>query len=243
MKLELIDLNKNYGIVHALKDFTSDFSLGIYGILGANGAGKSTLFNLLTDNIKIQEGCILWNGEDIRKLGKEYRKEMGYLAQQQGYYEKMSVVSYMKYVAWLKGLKRADYNKQMQELLERVNMWEHRFKRMGSLSGGMRQRVLLACTFLGNPRLLILDEPSAGLDPKERVELRKLIKEMSQDKIILLSTHIVSDIADVANQVLIMDEGRLLVRGTCEELMEKYKVNNLEEVYLEAVKSKPHQFQ
>lgn len=232
MNLELLNVSKSYGNVIALKEFTYKFSRGIYGILGANGAGKSTLFNLLTDNLKLQEGNILWDGKDIRKCGKEYRKELGYLPQQQGFYEKMSVISYMKYVAWLKGIKKVEYRNQIQELLERVNMWEHRYKLMGSLSGGMRQRALLACTFLGNPSLLILDEPSAGLDPKERVELRNLIKEMANNKIILLSTHIVSDIADVANQILILDRGAIKAQGSYTELLETYETDNLEEVYL-----------
>lgn len=232
MKLELINVSKSYGDVTALKGFTYKFSCGIYGILGANGAGKSTLFNLLTDNLKLQEGEILWDGKDIRKCGREYRRELGYLPQQQGFYDRMSVLSYMKYVAWLKGIKKSEYRNHIQELLGRVNMWEHRYKLMGSLSGGMRQRALLACTFLGNPSLLILDEPSAGLDPKERVELRNLIKEMAKDKIILLSTHIVSDIVEVANQVLILEKGEIRACGSYEELAERYETDNLEEVYL-----------
>lgn len=235
MKLELINITKKYGEVVALNQFSHCFTSGIYGILGANGAGKSTLFNLLTDNVRRDAGSILLDGNEILDNCKSYRSIIGYLPQQQGFYENMSAISYMKYVAGLKGIKKNDCKIQSQQLLEKVGMWSYRYKLMGTLSGGMRQRVLIACTFLGNPDILILDEPSSGLDPKERVELRNLIKSMSGNKIILLSTHIVSDLADLADCVIIMNKGSVVVSGTYSELLQKFEADNLEEAYLAAI--------
>ncbi len=232
MKLELIDVKKKYGDVVALKGFNYSFEKGIYAILGANGAGKSTLFNLLTDNLERDEGKILLDDVEILSLKEKYRATIGYMPQQQGFYEKMTAISYLEYVAYLKGMKRSVAKKEIEENLKKVNLWEDRFKRTGAFSGGMRQRLLVCATLLSNPSVLILDEPSAGLDPKERVVLRRYIGELSKDKIILIATHIVSDIETIADKVLIMKKGELLANDSPAGFLEKLGKKNLEEVYM-----------
>lgn len=232
MKLELIDLCKRYGETEALKSFSYTFNCGIYGILGANGAGKSTLFNLLTDNIKRTSGQILFDGEDILSLGSSYRGMIGYMPQQQGMYGRMSAYAFMKYVAYLKGMPHKGLKNTIEELLKVVNLYEYRFKRAGGFSGGMKQRLLIAATLLDNPKILLLDEPTAGLDPKERVQLRKFISSLASDRIILIATHVVSDIESIADDILIMKSGRAVASGEPDELIRQCDVNNLEEVYM-----------
>lgn len=236
MELELINLGKNYGEVRALDQVSYTFTHGIYGILGANGAGKSTLFNLLTDNIKRQEGKILCDGKEILEMGSTYRKIIGYMPQQQGFYENMSAISYMKYVAYLKGMRSKEFKAQAQELLAIVNLEGAKYKKVGGLSGGMRQRLLIACTLLDNPEILILDEPTAGLDPKERVELRNFIEKLSKNKIILIATHVVSDVENIADEIIIMKAGRIVAQGSTDALIESYNADCLEKVYMEIFK-------
>lgn len=232
MELELINLGKNYGDVRALDDLSCTFKHGIYGILGANGAGKSTLFNLLTNNISRQEGRILCDGKDILGMGAAYRKMVGYMPQQQGFYENMSAISYMKYVAYLKGMKKKEFRAQADELLSIVNLSDAKYKKVGNFSGGMRQRLLIACTLLDNPEILILDEPTAGLDPKERVELRNFIEKLSKDKIILIATHVVSDVENIADEMIIMKAGKIVVSGSTADLLKTYNTDCLENVYM-----------
>ena len=230
MELQLEGLSKTYGTVQALRKVTYTFKPGIYGILGANGAGKSTMINLITDNVSRDSGSdggkILYDGEDILKLGKRFRAIVGYMPQQQGFYEDFSPKAFLKYMAEVKGLKGKNaegktVNQQIDELLEVVNLTGVAHKKIGGFSGGMKQRVLLAQALLGNPKILILDEPTAGLDPKERIGIRNYIAELSKDKIILFATHVVSDIECIEDHVLLIKKGQIVATGTPVELIEK----------------------
>ena len=229
MELELRELSKSYGSVKALNKISYTFKPGIYGILGANGAGKSTMINLITDNVSRDSnngGNILYDGEDILKLGKKFRAIVGYMPQQQGFYEDFSPKAFLKYMAEVKGLKRKNEGgksvaQQIDELLEVVNLTSVAYKKIGGFSGGMKQRVLLAQALLGNPKVLILDEPTAGLDPKERIGIRNYIAELSKDKIILFATHVVSDIECIADKVILVKKGQIVATGTPVELIEK----------------------
>lgn len=232
MLLQINHLTKRYGDKVALRDFSYIFSSGIYGILGANGAGKTTLMNLITDNVKRDEGEILWDGTDILKLGHSFRGLLGYMPQQQGMYGDMSARGFLRYMARVKQLERKQAWKQIEALLELVNLTADAHKKLGGFSGGMRQRVLLAQALLGTPRILILDEPTAGLDPKERLRLRQYIADLSQDRIVFLTTHIVSDIEQIATDVLLMKQGQLVRHGTPEELILQSGGGNLEDVYM-----------
>ena len=252
MKLEIRNLKKTYGTVQALKGISYTFTPGVYGILGANGAGKSTMINLITDNVsrdKVNGGSILYdenNDEtDILKLGKLFRARVGYMPQQQGFYEDFSPKAFLKYMAEIKGVKKLKtvdengneivktVNQQIDELLEVVNLTNVAYKKIGGFSGGMKQRVLLAQALLGDPKILILDEPTAGLDPKERISIRNYIAELSKDKIILFATHVVSDIECIADKVLLLKSGEIIATGTPVELIESMagKVGELQKEY------------
>lgn len=232
MELTIQNLTKTYGNKVALREFSYTFTPGIYGILGANGAGKSTLMNLITDNVKRDSGSILWNGTDILKLGREFRREVGYMPQQQGMYPDYSARDFLCYMAAVKELPRKESRRQIEELLAVVNLSEDAHKRLGGFSGGMRQRVLLAQALLGDPKILILDEPTAGLDPKERLRLRQYISDLAQNKIVFLTTHIVSDIESIANDVLLMKQGELVAHGAPEALIAAVRGRDLEDVYM-----------
>ena len=232
MELTIQNLTKTYGNKVALREFSYTFTPGIYGILGANGAGKSTLMNLITDNVKRDSGEILWNGTDILKLGREFRREVGYMPQQQGMYPDYSARDFLHYMAAIKELHRTESRTQIEELLAVVNLSEDAHKRLGGFSGGMRQRVLLAQALLGDPKILILDEPTAGLDPKERLRLRQYISDLARNKIVFLTTHIVSDIESIANDVLLMKQGELVAHGAPEALIAAVRGRDLEDVYM-----------
>lgn len=230
MELQLEHLSKTYGTVQALKDISYTFKPGIYGILGANGAGKSTMINLITDNVARDKGSaggsILYDGQDILKLGSRFRCIIGYMPQQQGFYEDFSPKAFLRYMAEIKGIKGKNENgqtvkEQIDELLEVVNLTGVAYKKIGGFSGGMKQRVLLAQALLGDPDILILDEPTAGLDPKERIAIRNYIAELSRNKIILFATHVVSDIECIADYVLLLKKGEIIAMGTPVELIEK----------------------
>lgn len=220
MQLEIKNLKKQYGKQLAIDDFSITFTPGVYGILGANGAGKSTLMNLLTDNIKRDGGEILWNGTDILKLGQAFRKVLGYMPQQQGFYEHMTAQTFLFYIAELKGISKKEAVLEIDRLLGITNLTAVRHKKLGGYSGGMKQRVLLAQALLGDPKVVILDEPTAGLDPKERIRIRNFISSLSRDRIILLATHIVHDIESISDQILMMKNGRVVGVGTAVDLLE-----------------------
>ncbi len=228
MQLELKSLKKTYGTVQALKGVNYTFESGIYGILGANGAGKSTMINLITDNVdrdKENGGQILYDGKEILDMGKHFRKLIGYMPQQQGFYEDFSPRAFLKYMAQIKGVHKENdkgqtVKQQIDELLEIVNLTTVANRKIGQFSGGMKQRVLLAQALLGNPQILILDEPTAGLDPKERIGIRNYIAKLSKDKIILFATHVVSDIECIADRVLLLKKGEIIAEGTPIHLIE-----------------------
>lgn len=219
MELIFDNINKNYGKKSALIDFSVTLHEGIYGILGPNGAGKSTLMNLLTDNVKRSRGSILYNGTDILTLGKAFRKKVGYMPQQQGMYEEFTANQFLYYMGAIKGLKARTIKGQVDGLLEMVGLKSVANKKLGEFSGGMKQRILLVQALMGDPEVLILDEPTAGLDPEERIRIRNYISEISQNKIVLLATHVVGDIESIADEVLLIKEGRLLKMAPPLELM------------------------
>lgn len=248
MQLEVKDLTKKYGNFTALDRMNITFTPGIYGILGANGAGKSTMMNLLTDNISRTGGQILFDGTDILKMGKDFRRVLGYMPQQQGFYEQMTAYGFLCYMAELKGLTKKQAKDDIDKLLEITNLTDVKHKKMGGFSGGMKQRVLLSQALLGDPKVVLLDEPTAGLDPKERIRIRNFISSLSHDKIILLATHIVSDIESISDQIILMKKGKLVDIGTptdltnsvigkvkelpcpveqLEEMQSRYKVGNV----------------
>jgi len=220
MELQINKLTKTYGTVQALNQISYTFGPGIYGILGANGAGKSTTINLITDNVSRETGEITYDGKEILKMGKHFRKIVGYMPQQQGFYEDFSPKAFLKYMAEIKGIRGKNANSEIDKLLEIVNLKSVAYKKIGGFSGGMKQRVLLAQALLGNPQILILDEPTAGLDPKERIGIRNYIAELSKDKIILFATHVVSDIECIADKVLLIKKGKIVATGTPGELIE-----------------------
>lgn len=240
MELRLTDVTKKYGEKTALDCFSYCFQPGIYGILGANGAGKSTMMNLITDNLRRNGGSITLGGEDIQKMGIRYRRILGYMTQQQGLYEGMTAESFLVYMARLKEVPRKAVATEVNRVLEMTNLTDVRHKKIGSFSGGMKQRVLLAQALLGDPKVLILDEPTAGLDPRERARLRDHIYRLAQDRIVLLATHIVSDIEAIADSILLLKQGKLLRSGTAGALIGSLPVDwapvlhapSLEDVYL-----------
>lgn len=219
-ELIISNLNKTYkkGAVKALDDFSITLTSGVYGLLGPNGAGKSTLMNIITDNLNSDSGEIIYNGENIKKLGKDFRAVLGYMPQQQGLYDDFTLNRFLWYMAALKGLKRKEAKEKIAKLLETVNLTDSAHKKLGAFSGGMKQRALIAQALLNEPEILILDEPTAGLDPKERIRIRNFISEIAKDKIVLISTHVVSDIEFIAKEIILLKEGHLVSHDTCENL-------------------------
>lgn len=217
--LEFQDVTKKYGEKKALSHFTAKLTPGIYGLLGPNGAGKSTLMNLLTDNIKRTEGSICYNGEEILKLGSEFRAKTGYMPQQQGMYDHFSGERFLYYVASLKGVRRKKAGEQIDKYLNLVGLKKDSHRKLGGYSGGMRQRLMFVAAMLGEPKLLILDEPTAGLDPEERIKIRNYVSELSGERIVILATHVVSDIECIASQILLLKQGELIAKDTPNELI------------------------
>lgn len=220
MEITISHLTKRFGDKTALDDVSLVLESGVHALLGPNGAGKSTLINILTDSIVRDQGEVLCNDHEITKLGAKYRELLGYMPQQQRLYENYTAEEFLKYMAAVKGIAPATAGKQIAELLQVVNLWEVRRKKVGGFSGGMKQRVLLAQALLGNPRLLILDEPTAGLDPSERINIRNYIAAVAQKMIVLFATHVVSDIECIAKDVILIRDGRICQKGTPVELIE-----------------------
>lgn len=221
MKLEIRNVTKRYRDKTAVENASLTLTPGVWGLLGANGAGKTTLMRMLVGILQPTEGQILCDGVDIKALGGAYREKLGYLPQEFGFYPEFTVQDYLEYMAVLKGLPRTEAARQIDALLEQVGLASVRRKKIIKLSGGMKRRVGIAQALLNDPALLILDEPTAGLDPGERVKFRNLLSELGQERTVLISTHIVSDVEYIAAEVAVMKDGRLVAQDTPEHLVEQ----------------------
>ena len=221
MELTFDRLTKKFHSTIAVDRFSYTMSNGVYGLLGANGAGKTTLMRMICTILQPTGGEILYNGNRIHSMGAKYCDILGYLPQNFGYYPDFSAQDFMLYMASLKGIHGRAASRKVRELLEIVGLSEVSGQKIRTFSGGMKQRLGIAQAVLNNPKVLVLDEPTAGLDPKERIRFRNLISDLSQDKIVILSTHIVSDVEYIADQILMMKKGRLILSGHPAELVER----------------------
>ena len=221
MQLTLDRLTKQYGSKIALDRINAIFEPGIYGLLGANGAGKTTMMRLICDILKPTSGEVTFNGTNIREMGESYRAVIGYLPQDFGYYPNFTAMNFLLYMASLKGLNPRYAKEKSLELLETLNLSEVKDKKIKTLSGGMKQRLGIAQAFLNEPQILILDEPTAGLDPKERVKFRNLISSFAENKIVILSTHIVTDVEYIADEILMIKNGTLLKKGAENDIIQE----------------------
>ena len=224
MHLSIESVSKTYRTgVRALHNFSLELGSGVLGLLGPNGAGKSTLMSILATITQPSGGRVIWHDGissfDIVQHPNTLRRVLGYLPQDFGIYPKLTAVEFLEYLAAVKGLPAALAKRRVQELLEVVNLVEAQNRPLGGFSGGMRQRVGIAQALLNDPKLLIVDEPTAGLDPEERVRFRNLISELAADRIVILSTHIVSDVESTANQIVLVNKGELVSHTTPEELL------------------------
>ena len=231
--LEVKDLSKAYKNVQALNHVNFHLKEGIYALLGPNGSGKSTLMNLLCQQLKPTTGKILWNEQEISKLGYSYYQILGYAPQQQGLYEEVSGLRFLTYMALLKDIPKKEIQQEVQRVAQLVNMQDHLTKKCRAYSGGMKQRLLVAQALLGNPLLLLFDEPTAGLDPKERVSLRNVFDKLSHNHILLIATHVVSDVETIAKEIIFLKKGEIVNSGSVNELLEEYCQPSLEDVYLD----------
>ena len=242
MQLEIKNIGKCYGEKEALKELTLRLSPGIYGLLGPNGAGKSTLMKLICMLIEPTTGTILFDGKDIRTERKNFLKRLGYMPQQHCLYPEFRVEEYLHYIGTLKGMNKKSVEQSSEELLKKVRLLDDRTQKIRTLSGGMQQRLMFAQALLDNPKVLILDEPTAGLDPKERVRFRNILSVLSKDRIVILSTHIVSDIESIANHVIMIKEKQLLKNDTvpniCKELEGKVFEKSINESEIQEFEQK-----
>ena len=248
MELKLTNLTKKFGEFTAVDHMNLTMTEGVYGLLGVNGAGKTTLMRMLCTLLLPTSGNITCDGKDIFKMDGEYRNLLGYLPQDFGFYPEFTVSDYLLYIAAIKGMRPVAARKRVRELLPKVGLDKAANKKMKKLSGGMKRRAGIAQAMLNDPKILILDEPTAGLDPGERIRFRNLISELSEERMVLLSTHIVSDIEYIANEIWLMNDGKLIQNGTVDEIinsmpesvwvctaekkmaddmMKKYKISNL----------------
>lgn len=223
MELTLKKITKQFGRKIAVDRMNVVLSPGVYGLLGANGAGKTTLMRMVCGVLKPSEGEILMDGRNIWECGDAYRSLLGYLPQDFGYYPDFTAKEFMYYIAALKGLSDKKARAMTKQLLETVSLSEVANKKIRTFSGGMKQRLGIAQAVINNPKILVLDEPTAGLDPKERVRFRNLIADFSKDKIVILSTHIVSDVEYIADTILMMKSGKLLLRGSVEKVTDSMR--------------------
>lgn len=219
MELRLDRLTKQFGSAIAVDRLSATLTPGVYGLLGANGAGKTTLMRMICDVLKPTSGSVVWNGAPIERLGERYRSVLGYLPQDFGYYPDFSALDFMLYLSVLKGLDSKAAKRRSMELLDLVGLKNVAKRKVKTFSGGMKQRLGIAQAVINDPQVLVLDEPTAGLDPKERVRFRNLISALAQDKVVILSTHIVSDVEYIADEILIMRAGQIVASGTIEEIL------------------------
>ena len=221
MQLEIQNISKDYKTKKALCDVSFVLENGVYGLVGPNGAGKTTLINILVNVINQTKGSVLYEGKDIRKNLDDYLDVVGYLPQYPKFYREFGCEEFLKYMCELKGIKKRKRKQVIAQALELCNLTQDKERKIKEFSGGMRQRLGIAQAILNNPKILILDEPTAGLDPKERIRFRKIIADLSTERIVILATHIMEDVESIANQVLLMREGRLIGIKSTEELLEE----------------------
>lgn len=232
--LEIRNVSKSYSNKQVLHHIDLQLDHGIYALLGPNGAGKSTLMNILCNQLKYEEGEVLYNTQKIAVLKKEYYKKLGYAPQQQGLYDEFSGERFLTYMALLKNIEKNRIRDEVARVSALVNMQEHLKQRCATYSGGMKQRILVAQALLGEPEILLFDEPTAGLDPKERVSLRKVFERLGEQHTLLIATHVVSDVESIADEVIFLKHGRLIARGGVDELLLQHpRVTSLEELYLD----------
>lgn len=241
-------LTKRYKNKYALQDFSAELDSGVYGLMGVNGAGKTTLLSIFVGILSADRGQILIDGKDVKNMGSKFYSHIGFLPQTSQFYKDFTVMEFLRYIAVLKGINANTGKKRAIELLEVVNLTDQAGKKIGALSGGMRQRVGIVQALLNDPSILVLDEPTAGLDPQERIRFRNLIGKFAAGRIVVLATHIVSDVEYIANQVLLMKGGCLIKQDSplglmwdmegkvwqmtvtdeiAESLLKQYKVSNI----------------
>ena len=221
MKLSFENISKLYGDTVALQQIDLTLGSGVYGLLGPNGAGKTTLMRIMTDLLAPSTGRVLLDGQDIAVMGAAFRKKLGYLPQDFGVYPNFTAEQFLLYIARLKGLSKFEAKRQTDDLLHMVGLEDKKQKKLKGFSGGQRQRVGIAQALLGDPEILVLDEPTAGLDPEERIRFRGIISDLSQQKLVLLSTHIVSDLEAVANEIILLRKGVVLEMQQPASLLEQ----------------------
>ena len=230
MKLTISDLTKRYGKKAAVDHVNLELTPGITGLLGPNGAGKTTLIRMLCDLIRPDDGTVLLDGREIRLMGEEYRDILGYVPQKIGYYPWFTAEKYLSYLAVLKGIEKKQAGAKIDELFDIMGLSGERRKKLGSFSGGMIQRIGIAQALLNDPKILILDEPTTGLDPQERINFRSLITGLAGERLVLLSTHIISDIEHIADEIVMMKEGRILAQESTAGLLARFP--DLETAYM-----------
>lgn len=219
MELCMTDLTKRFGDFAAVEGVTLTMTSGVYGLLGVNGAGKTTLMRMLCTLLAPSAGTITYDGRDIFAMDADYRDLLGYLPQEFGFYPDFSVRDYLRYIATLKGVRPVVARDRVERLIRQVGLEKVATRKMKRLSGGMKRRAGIAQAMLNDPRILILDEPTAGLDPNERIRFRNLISELAEDRLVLLSTHIVSDVEYIADEIWLMNEGHILAQGSADALI------------------------
>jgi ABC-2 type transport system ATP-binding protein len=230
-KIIISELNKFYGKKHALKDINLTIHQGMFGLLGRNGAGKTTLMRILSTLLRKDSGAVSICGIPIDEAS-HIRQIIGYMPQDFNFYPNMTVYEALEYLGILSGTRKESLHRRIPDLLDQVNLGNERKKKIRELSGGMRQRLGIAQSMMHNPKILITDEPTSGLDPMERVRFRNMLQEFSQDRIVILSTHIVSDIEAVCENVAILNEGALSFQGTINELLAKTASDKVEDAYI-----------
>lgn len=223
MELVLKNINKSFKDKIAVNNFNVTLNNGIYGLLGPNGAGKTSLMRIIADVSNATSGEVYLNGKSKSELGEDYRSLLGYLPQDVGFYKTFTAQKFLEYVSTLKDLEKEYSKVKIDELLKFVNLEKDRNRKIGKFSGGMKQRLGIAQALLNDPKVLILDEPTAGLDPNERIRFKNLISEISKDKIVILSTHIVSDVEFISNEIIIMKDGKLVEKDTPNELLKSIR--------------------